>query len=99
MHYNQKMDDKSDLMIELPKRNVRNPKSGDTERITINIPKFIDEIIEQEAAEKGKSKSLVATYLIYSGLKAHIGTFKYPAENTIMKNYLKRGKIWKIPDK
>jgi hypothetical protein len=91
------MDDEKDLMIELPKRNIRQERSQETERITINIPKFMEEIIEEEAAVKGKSKSLVITYLIYSGLKAHVGTFKYPAENTIMKNYLKRGKIWKIP--
>lgn len=91
------MDDEKDLMITLPKRNIRQEKSSETHRITISIPNFIDEIIDEEAEIKGKSKSLVITYLIYSGLKAHIGAFKYPADNTIQKNYLKRGKQWKIP--
>jgi len=93
------MDTEQDLMIELPKRNIRQERRQDTERITINIPRFLEEIIEEEAAIKGKSKSLVITYLIYSGLKAHIGEFRMPADNTIMKNYLKRGRIWKIPKK
>lgn len=90
------MDNNKDLMIELPKRNIRQEKSDETARITINIPQFMEDVIEEEAEIKGKSKSLVITYLIYSGMKAHIGEFKYPADNTIHKNYLKRGKIWKI---
>ena len=49
------MTDKDDLFIELPKRNNRNPYRDDTERITINIPKFMKEIIEEEAAAKGKA--------------------------------------------
>lgn len=93
------MNDEKDLMIELPKRNIRQERSQDTERITINIPKFLDEIIEEEAEIKGKSKSLVITYLIYSGLKAHIGQFKPPTDNSIMINYMKRGKHWKISKK
>lgn len=88
-----------DEWMELPKINNRMKKSKDTERITINIPKFIDEIIEEEAALKGISKSVVVNYLIYAGLKAHIGSFRMPSDNTIMKNYMKRGKHWKISEK
>jgi transcriptional regulator of met regulon len=83
--------------VKIPKKRAR--KTGENNRITISIPIYIDEIVDEEAREKETSKSVVINYLIYTGLKAHIGQFKPPKDNTIMKNYLKRGKIWKIPKK
>jgi hypothetical protein len=81
-------------MIELPRR--RTKKGSNTKKMSVSIPEFLVQLIEEEAKIKNKSKSQVITYLIYSGLKAHVGTFRYPTENTIRINYLKRGKIWTI---
>ena len=74
----------------------RTRKGAETIPDNVTIPKFLYDVIEEEAKEKGKSFSNVASYLIYSGLKAHIGEFGFPADNTIQKNYLKRGRIWNI---
>jgi hypothetical protein len=60
----------------------------------ISIPKYLLEAIKEEAREKDKSVSLVASYLILAGLKAHVGTFVPPRENTIKKNWLRRGRMW-----
>ena len=77
----------------------RTKKGANTVSITLTIPEFLMAVIEEEAKEKGKSLSNVASYLIYSGLKAHIGEFGYPADNTIQRNYMKRGRIWNIAKK
>jgi hypothetical protein len=81
-------------MIELPRR--RTKKGSNTKKMSVTIPEFLVDLIEEEAKLKNKTKSQVMTYLIYSGLKAHVGTFRYPNENTIKTNYLKRGKIWTV---
>ncbi len=86
------MDEIEEGFIALPKRRIK--KGARTKTITFTLPEFIYDAIEEEAKEKNNSKSQVAAYLIYSGLKAHIGTFLYPKENTIKKNYLKRGRTW-----
>lgn len=76
--------------------NKRTRQGAETVTTTFSIPKYLLDIIEEEAATKNKSRSNVITYLVYSGLKAHIGEFRYPSENTIKANWLKRGQMWQI---
>jgi len=74
----------------------RTRKGSDTANISITIPDFLLKIIDEEASFKYKSRSQVIAYLVYSGLKAHVSEFRFPSENTINKNYIKRGHTWHI---
>jgi hypothetical protein len=89
--------DEIEKMISLPKR--RNLKGSNSKKISISMPEFLLSIVDEEMKEKGRSRSQVISYLTYCGLKAHVGLFKLPGENSIMKNYLKRGKIWQMKNK
>lgn len=78
--------------IEVPR--IRQKKGVNTIRISASLPEWLIKVIDEEAKEKNKTRSQVMAYLLYSGLKAHIGNFAYPNENSIHKNYLRRGKTW-----
>lgn len=80
--------------ITLTEDNQRNPWGSGTENITISVPGWIKRVIEEEALAQNKSKSLVVTYLIYCGLKAHIGQFTAPGKNLIRERFVKRGYRW-----
>lgn len=81
-----------DTGIDISGTAIRLPKRGETERMNVSIPNWLIKLIDEEAKEKNKTRSLVAAYLILCGLKAHVGEFKFPANNTIAQNYTKRGK-------
>jgi hypothetical protein len=81
-------------MISLGKPNKRAPSGQEMTTHHISIPKYLLEAIKEEAREKDKSVSLVASYLILAGLKAHVGTFSPPRDNTIKKNWLRKGRMW-----
>jgi hypothetical protein len=84
----------SEKDITLDTNQKRNKAGIDYTTRNINLPLWMEKIIRAEAMEKEKSASLVVTYLIYSGLKAHVGEFRPPADNSIMRNYIARGKRW-----
>lgn len=65
-----------------------------TTATNMTLPNYILKLIDEEAKIKGKTRSHVAAYLILSGLKAHVGKFIPPNENTIRENYYKRGQKW-----
>ena len=67
------------------------PMGEQTKRLTLSIPVYLLRMIDAEASARGKSRSMVASYLILCGIKAHLGTFKAPAKNLI-KERLTRGK-------
>jgi len=72
----------------------RQPFGIEGQRISLHLPGWILEVIDQEAELKGETRAKVIAYLIYSGLKAHTGRFTKPANNTIKENWEKRGKRW-----
>jgi hypothetical protein len=80
--------------IELGELNKRAPSGQEMATQNISLPKYLLDLIKEEAREKDKSVSLVASYLILAGLKAHVGVFIPPANNTIKKNWIKRGRKW-----
>jgi len=87
--------DKMDEEInEVLTEGIRLKKGSDLISTSVQLPKFMLNVIADEATFKNKSISQTIVYLIYSGLKAHVGEFKYPNENSINKNYLKRGQKW-----
>lgn len=69
-------------------------KGSQVTKTGVAIPGYLLQWIGQEAKEKGQTRSAVIAYLIYCGLKAHTGEFIPPADNTIKKNYIARGRIW-----
>lgn len=64
------------------------------QRISLHLPQWMIDVIDQEAGTKGETRAKVIAYLIYSGLKAHTGEFIMPGRNTIKASWLKRGKKW-----
>jgi hypothetical protein len=87
----EKMDD--DGVYKLRRIN-RAPSGQPMTTHNLSLPEYLLALIKQEAEEKNKSVSLVASYLILAGLKAHVGEFKPPADNSIRRNYEKRGRKW-----
>jgi hypothetical protein len=86
------MDEKSELV-----RLGRTQRASTGEPMTtqhISLPEYLLALIREEAREKNKSVSLVASYLILAGLKAHVGEFAPPRDNTILRNYKNRGRKW-----
>ena len=72
----------------------RQPSGIEGQRISLHLPQWMIEVIDQEAEIKSETRARVIAYLIYSGLKAHTGEFVMPRNNTIKDNWLKRGKRW-----
>lgn len=63
-------------------------------RISFHIPEYLLRLVDEEANEKGQTRANVMAYLMFAGLKAHCDEFRKPYENTIKKNWIKRGKRW-----
>lgn len=72
----------------------RQPLGIEGQRISLHLPQWMIEVIDEEAGIMSETRARVIAYLIYSGLKAHTGEFVMPAKNTIRDNWLKRGKRW-----
>jgi hypothetical protein len=85
--------DNNDGFVELKKRK-RLPVGSKTRNISVNVAEYLLAVIDEEAAIKGKTRSNVIGYLLLAGLKAHIGRFVVPGNNTIKENYKKRGNKW-----
>jgi hypothetical protein len=79
--------------VKIPKKK-RLPMDSNAKPTKVNIPAYLLKIIDEEAKIKGKTRSNVIAYLILAGLKAHVGQFIKPANNTIKENYIKRGGRW-----
>lgn len=84
----------SEENLDISGSNLRMKKHSDTERTSAAIPGWLLRLIDEEAQAKGKTRNLVISYLIFCGLKAHVGEFQLPANNTIKENYIRRGRKW-----
>jgi hypothetical protein len=85
--------DNNEGFVEVKKRK-RIIRGTNTRNISVNISEYLMAVIDEEAASKGKTRSNVIDYLIFTGLKAHVGKFILPANNTILENYKRRGNKW-----
>lgn len=88
------MDKPKDEMLIKISKGRRIPQGTGTQSISITIPSWIKSVIEEEAIYRKKSISYVIYYLLYCGLKAHVGEFTAPADNQFKKRYLERGRKW-----
>ena len=72
----------------------RQPKGIDAQSKNITLPAYLLAIVDEEASTRKFTRSAVVAYLILCGLKAHIGEFYPPKENTIKEAYIRRGRTW-----
>jgi hypothetical protein len=62
--------------------------------IHVSIPRWVWSVIWDEAKLKNETRSRVVSYLLICGLKAHIGEFVPPKDNTLRERYKRNGNSW-----
>lgn len=85
-----------EIIVTLNNERIRQPRQEKTTNYSVSLPDFLTAFIDKEAEYQGKTRSYVIAYLIFCGLKAHVGEFITPKDNHIKKLYRENGRSWKL---